>query len=76
MNPSFLRALFLPALAIAIFTFCSPSSQDKTKILSTIDHVDPLIGPGIATTPSAQKHSVSGSELGGQTYPAVGVPTE
>ena len=39
-----------------------------------VDLVDPLIGTAVATTPSAIKHSVSGSELRGQNYPAVGVP--
>lgn len=53
---------------------CKPQNQEQTRILSVIDHVDPLIGTGIATTPSALKHSVSGSELRGQTFPAVGVP--
>jgi predicted alpha-1,2-mannosidase len=48
--------------------------QESNKVLTTIDFVDPLIGTGIATTPSAVRHSVSGSELRGQTYPAVGVP--
>ena len=53
---------------------CNPASREKNKILTSVDFVDPLIGTGIATTPSAVKHSVSGSELRGQTFPAVGVP--
>lgn len=65
---------------IAIFTIlvamsqCKPSLKQESASPSDIDYIDPLIGTGIATTPSAIKHSVSGSELRGQTYPAVGVP--
>jgi predicted alpha-1,2-mannosidase len=69
------REPFFVASAILLLFFqCHPALQEKNSTLSTIDHVDPLIGTGIATTPSALKHSVSGSELRGQTYPAVGVP--
>ena len=39
-----------------------------------VDRVDPLIGTGTATTPSAQKHSEADNEPRGQTMPAVGVP--
>lgn len=41
---------------------------------SPIEFVRPLIGSAPATTPSAQAHSESGSELKGQTVPMVGVP--
>jgi len=68
------KQLWLAVLAISVFTFCNPATQEESRVLSRIDYVDPLIGTGIATTPSAQRHSVSGSELRGQTYPAVGVP--
>lgn len=61
-------------IIILVFFQCKPKFQEKTQLLSTMDYIDPLIGTGIATTPSAIKHSVSGSELRGQTYPAVGVP--
>lgn len=37
-------------------------------------YVDPLIGTGPARTVSALRHSVSGSEDKGQTFPAVGRP--
>ncbi|MCG8306959.1 MAG: GH92 family glycosyl hydrolase [Cytophagales bacterium] len=53
---------------------CRPSNNEQPTIPSAVDFVDPLIGTGIATTPSALKHSISGSELRGQTYPATGVP--
>ena len=39
-----------------------------------IQFVDPLIGTAPATTESAKKHSEAGSELKGQTFPAVGRP--
>lgn len=39
-----------------------------------IQYVDPLIGTAPATTESARKHSEAGSELKGQTFPAVGRP--
>lgn len=39
---------------------------------SPIQFVDPLIGTAPATTESARKHSEAGSELKGQTFPAVG----
>lgn len=56
-----------------ILIACNPHRQ-STEILSVTDFVDPLIGTSVATTPSALKHSVSGSELRGQTFPGVGVP--
>ncbi len=62
------------ATIIVIGIQCKPSPKHESISTSFIDFVDPLIGTGIATTPSAVKHSVSGSELRGQTYPAVGVP--
>jgi predicted alpha-1,2-mannosidase len=74
MKYYFPNATLLFVSVIVLFFDCSPASQQKNKALTTIDLVDPLIGTGIATTPSAIKHSVSGSELRGQTYPAVGIP--
>lgn len=73
---AFLYIKSSPFLLILILAFfkCNPKFQEKTQILSAIDHIDPLIGTAVATTPSAVKHSVSGSELRGQTYPAIGVP--
>jgi predicted alpha-1,2-mannosidase len=60
-------------LTLFILIACNPNRQ-STEILSVTDFVDPIIGTAIATTPSALKHSVSGSELRGQTFPGVGVP--
>lgn len=39
-----------------------------------IQYVDPIIGTAPANTVSARKHSEAGSELKGQTIPAVGQP--
>lgn len=46
----------------------------STSAQSLVQYVDPLIGTAPATTKSAQKHSEAGSELKGQTFPAVGRP--
>ncbi len=56
---------------ILLFFACATPEFSDTD---PVDLVDPMIGTAIATTPSAIKHSVSGSELRGQNYPAVGVP--
>jgi hypothetical protein len=42
--------------------------------MPVIRYVDPLIGTGPARTVSALRHSESGSEDKGQTFPAVGRP--
>jgi len=39
-----------------------------------LQYVNTLIGTAQATTESARKHSEAGSELRGQTFPAVGRP--
>ena len=39
-----------------------------------LQYVNTLIGTAPATTESARKHSEAGSELRGQTFPAVGRP--
>ena len=56
---TFLYLLFFPAIA---------SAQIPLK------YVDPLIGTGPAKTASALRHSESGTEDKGQTFPAVGRP--
>jgi len=48
-----------------------PVAAPAQELLS---YVDPLIGTAPATTESARKHSEAGSELKGQTFPAVGRP--
>lgn len=54
---------FLPGIFPAIIAGQGP-----------IKFVDPLIGTAPASTESARRHSVAGSEEKGQTFPAVGRP--
>jgi predicted alpha-1,2-mannosidase len=49
-------------------------SMAQKKEIAWSDYVNPLIGTAISTTESALRHSQDGSELRGQTFPAVGVP--
>lgn len=74
MNFSKLKTIFFFILYIFTCISCRPNLQDSVLVKNTIDFVDPLIGTGKATTFSAMKHSVSGSELRGQNYPAIGMP--
>jgi predicted alpha-1,2-mannosidase len=74
MSFTFIRNLFLLPIIFLVIVQCRPALEERDYSKTAIDFVDPLIGTGVATTPSAIKHSVSGSELRGQTYPAVGVP--
>ncbi|WP_256010631.1 GH92 family glycosyl hydrolase [Desertivirga xinjiangensis] len=62
--------IVMAVMAIASEVF----GQAGARKLSPLDYVDPLIGTGISTTESARLHSQDGSELRGQTFPAVGVP--
>ncbi|XOV90844.1 MAG: GH92 family glycosyl hydrolase [Bacteroidota bacterium] len=64
--------LFIFSFLLVLLARCTQPGQLSET--STVDFVDPFIGTAVATTPSAIKHSVSGSELRGQNYPAVGVP--
>ena len=61
-------------LTLLIFTFACSSPQTPSSPDALLTYVNPLIGTAPATTASAQRHSESGSELRGQTFPAVGVP--
>ena len=58
-------------LSILVLACTSPSTSPPDTLLH---YINPLIGTAPATTASAQRHSESGSELRGQTFPAVGVP--
>jgi predicted alpha-1,2-mannosidase len=58
-------------MKILIWLLLLPSSIFAQAL---VQYVDPLIGTAPATTKSAQKHSEAGSELKGQTFPAVGRP--
>ena len=71
---SICRTALLSCAILLVVAACRPKGSETNSIRTLIDHVDPLIGTAIATTPSAIKHSISGSELRGQTFPAVGVP--
>ncbi|WP_374166083.1 GH92 family glycosyl hydrolase [Arcticibacter sp. MXS-1] len=63
--------LTITLLAVTLIS----SGQVPTKSSkSPFEFVDPLIGTGISTTESALRYSQDGSELRGQTFPAVGVP--
>ncbi|MEM6845266.1 MAG: GH92 family glycosyl hydrolase [Bacteroidota bacterium] len=62
-NLFFLTVFFLSCSQPSVYSPPSPLSL-----------VNPLIGTAPSTTETAQLHSESGSELRGQTFPAVGVP--
>ncbi len=53
---------------------CAVDTPGKTFAQMPVQYVDPLIGTAPANTESALKHSEAGSELKGQTFPAVGRP--
>ncbi len=60
-------------LYVTLLTFaCTAPPPPSSDV--PLSNVNPLIGTAPATTASAQRHSESGSELRGQTFPAVGVP--
>ncbi|MDR6783269.1 putative alpha-1,2-mannosidase [Pedobacter africanus] len=63
----YIKATFLCYSFFAI-QFSNLKAQEFTR------YVNPLIGTAISTTESARLHSQDGSELRGQTFPAVGVP--
>lgn len=58
-------------LIVLIICSCKDATRKEYKYLS---YVNPLMGTAISTTESARLHSEAGSELRGQTFPAVGVP--
>jgi len=67
------------AFLVIFFTFlasCTSESQPNTSTPADdpLSYVNPLIGTAPSTTETAVLHSESGSELRGQTFPAVGVP--
>lgn len=74
LPPSLFRSArigFIVILSIATWSCKEPHSQTESGL---IHYVDPLVGTAASTTESARKHSEAGSELKGQTFPAVGVP--
>ncbi len=67
-----MKTYYLALLTFAIASACSSTANPPPNPL--LAYVNPLIGTAPGTTASAQRHSESGSELRGQTFPAVGVP--
>ena len=60
-------------VVVGIFTWSCKDHGSQAEP-GLIQYVDPLVGTAASTTESARKHSEAGSELKGQTFPAVGVP--
>jgi len=58
----------------SLFACTSGSQPNSAPYNDPLAYVNPLIGTAPSTTESARLHSESGSELRGQTFPAVGVP--
>jgi predicted alpha-1,2-mannosidase len=53
---------------------CATDSRPIEQANDPLACVNPLVGTAPATTETARLHSHAGSELRGQTFPAVGVP--
>jgi predicted alpha-1,2-mannosidase len=66
-------ACIVSVLVSGVFTW-SCNERHAPEQSGLIQYVDPLVGTAASTTESARKHSEAGSELKGQTFPAVGVP--
>ncbi len=65
-------SLLLLLSGTCLFGLQAPGQNTAAKLPA--DYVNPLIGTAPSTTESARRHSEAGSELKGQTFPAVGVP--
>lgn len=65
--------LFLIVISVCFLFNCQSPSKSENVSASLIKYVDPLIGTGASTVPSALKHG-SGTENLSQTFPAAGVP--
>jgi predicted alpha-1,2-mannosidase len=72
VNKDLSGALWKSRISIYLFVVLLACRDENEE--SLISYVDPLIGTAVSTTESARKHSEAGSELRGQTFPAVGVP--
>ncbi|SKC83966.1 GH92 family glycosyl hydrolase [Ohtaekwangia koreensis] len=68
-RPFLHRAVIFVTVLSGIVSACN-----HRETITAIAYVDPLVGTAASTTESAEKHSEAGSELKGQTFPAVGVP--
>lgn len=71
------RNAYIPLILFACLSFACMlllMSSCASHAFEPIDYVDPLIGTGTSTTPSAKRHSEADNEPRGQTFPAVGHP--
>ncbi|MFP4097131.1 MAG: GH92 family glycosyl hydrolase [Cyclobacteriaceae bacterium] len=69
-----MRIFFLFCLLLSFCWSCTTESQPATFAADPLTYVNPLIGTAPSSTETALLHSEAGSELRGQTFPAVGVP--
>ena len=67
-----MRVPFLPVSFMLLSTFFVDNQSYAQK--KPVDYVATMIGSAPSATESAKAHSEAGSELKGQTIPAVGVP--
>jgi predicted alpha-1,2-mannosidase len=67
-----MRVPFLPVSLMLLSTFFVDNQSHAQKM--PVDYVATMIGTAPSATESAKAHSEAGSELKGQTIPAVGVP--
>ncbi|WP_229213665.1 GH92 family glycosyl hydrolase [Dyadobacter psychrotolerans] len=68
-SPDFMKVPFCLFLLLGFV-----SSQQSFAQKTPVEYVETRIGTAPSTTESAQSHSEAGSELKGQTIPAVGAP--
>lgn len=66
------ETLILCMVSLSLVCGCSEKSANFN--LEALPYVHPLIGTAPSTTETARMHSEAGSELRGQTFPAVGMP--
>src|SRR5690606_1527177 len=64
----------LPVLLLSVLLGACGGRGGPPPLLGPRASVDPMIGTGASTTPSATRHSEADNEPRGQTFPAVGVP--
>ncbi len=72
-----MRNIIYSLIALLFFCQCNTTGSEQLNEKGQtfpLNHVNPLIGTATSTTESALRHSHAGTELRGQTFPAVGVP--
>lgn len=74
LSLSSLRSACIASVLVSGIFIGSCKESGISRQRGLIQYVDPLVGTAASTTESARKHSEAGSELKGQTFPAVGVP--